>query len=190
MSFGKVLFTIGKIIVIIFLCVLILGLVVYLYQYIKTHISPSCSGNNLFDPTVKYSTSFNVPSALQKSLKNIKSLVGSIQGEKINDTTGTFTIYFYEVHTDGKIYNQISFPDQRYTYNQDSCKLYFELCDPKCVKRNATDYPKTDSKSVTEYLKQFGITLQNPAYYLGDKGILLRGQWSIFPLQVYASPSK
>ena len=184
MTTGKILLDILKVIGIIILVILVLVVVLYIYQYIKTHIKPKCSGNNVFDPTKTYSVVFKVTSFLREHispLNNIESLNGSITGKKINDTSGTFTISFTEVYTSGKVSSSTLFPDQKYTYTQDNCELNFTLCDDQCVSKNS-NYPS--SKSVIDYLNTFGISLNNTAYLLDDGNILLRGDWNIIPLQV------
>lgn len=200
MSIGHILkvflITIGVLIGAVFLLLISL----YLAQYIKTHIIPPCGGNKQFDPTLKYTTSFNIPGIISglPALKGLKSINGSIQGnaDGKDSNTGKFTITFNEVYYDtSRNPSPTLFPDQQYTYNIDNCKLSYTLCNDECVKNNPTDYPSGNNESVTSYLSNYQITLQSPAYLLEDGSILLRGCWNApsgipnIPLQLKAYPS-
>lgn len=200
MSIGHILkvflITIGVLIGAVFLLLISL----YLAQYIKTHIIPPCGGNKQFDPTLKYTTSFNIPGIISglPALKGLKSLNGSIQGnaDGKDSNTGKFTITFNEVYYDASRNPRPTlFPDQQYTYNIDNCELLFTLCNDECVKNNPTDYPSGNNESVTSYLSNYQITLKSPGYLLEDGSILLRGYWNApsgipnIPLQLTAYPS-
>lgn len=178
MTVWNVIFTIIKIIAYLMIFLMLLYVIIEV-RFIVKNIPVECSGTQDFDPTKTYKASFVFPGIIAKAT-NTKSINGSITGTKTDSTTGTFTISFTSVPSDGKPPITTTFPGQTYSYDKTSCKLSYTLTDA--------------APDVKQYLSKYHIDLSPyMADLLPNAGLRLTGNYTglgfSIPLAVTAYPS-
>jgi hypothetical protein len=140
----------------VFVCLLVAFIITFtIYYIVNMSTKKKCSGFN-FKPGTVYRTKFVVPRIARqtfKSLENISSLNGTVS----LDTNNNMTISYYQKNNNGETTDSMVFPHNKYTFDEERCKIHVDLCDEKCLDNFGCTERSDDT--IQAYLKQFNIVL-------------------------------